>query len=93
MIEIVTYNPNYKMIILTEVSFECPNSGIVTPSSSSRAIKMNHYDLAYSLEDRFRAVLEIIFVIFILIQDFKRLKTFSHIWRVTYFKVSHLHTL
>ena len=67
VIEIVTYNPNFKMVILTEVSFECPNSGIVIPRSSSRAMRKNHYDLAHSSEDRFRIILEVIFVLFILI--------------------------
>jgi len=87
-IEIVTSNPNYHMIIVTQILFECPNSGAVEPLSTSRALPLNSYNFARSSADRFRVVLEVIFIIFILIQDFKRVKTYVMMWKESYAKVS-----
>ena len=67
VIEIATFNPNYQMIILTSVVFECPNSGVIVPSSSSRSIRLNFYDFSNNYTDRIRVLFEAIFVLFVLI--------------------------
>jgi hypothetical protein len=44
VIEIVTYNPNYAVVMVTQVTFDCTDSGTVIPDSSTRGFRYNHYD-------------------------------------------------
>ncbi len=80
-LEILTYNPNYKMVVITRVQFESTNSGLVVPSSSSRGFRTSIYD---TNEDKFRAFLEVLFVLYILSQN---LKMILAIWK--FFKESY----
>lgn len=69
-LEILTYNPNYQMVIITRVQFDSTNSGLVVPSSSSRGFRTGIYN---SNEDFFRAFLEVTFVLYMLSQNVKML--------------------
>lgn len=61
-IEMVTFNPNYQMMVVTNINFDNSNSGLVVPFLTTRAIRVNPYS---NNTDYFRAFLEIIFVIYI----------------------------
>ena len=89
MIEIATYNPNYKMIIMTQVSFEYTSSGLLVPFSKTRAIRTSFYRTSL---DYFRAVLEIIFVVYNTIQNIKHFRSFLRLWLHTYHKVRYIST-
>jgi hypothetical protein len=81
----LTFNPNYKAFVLTQITFECPNSGLVIPFSSSRALRHSHYA---EKRDIFRACLEVIFLLFILAQDVLRVRAYLRIWKKDYQEVS-----
>jgi len=62
-LELITYNPNYRMIVMTRLTFDITNSGLLSPYLIIKAIKPNMYS---SKADYFRVFLEVVFVIYII---------------------------
>jgi hypothetical protein len=63
-IDMAMYNPNYKKYILTSIYFMLTNSGLIEPETYYKAFRLNNYATGV---DYLRAVLEVIFTIYIVI--------------------------
>jgi hypothetical protein len=65
VVEVVSYNPNYKMFIWTKIEFIYDSSGLVRAHPSSKAFSLDVYKTS---TDYVRACLELIFSVYIIYQ-------------------------
>ena len=84
-IELVTYNINYHVFVISSVTFQQSVAGVIYPLTRSRAIRKNLY--ASSL-DKFRACQELFYIGMILFYLFKEIQHFSRLWRKVVKEVS-----
>ena len=86
-VEFVTYNPSFNTFILSTVKVTQNLSGSILPIVRCTAVKRNIY---FTAKDKFRAVQEILYFVFIFFYLYKEIKDFVKEWRKVVREVSSL---
>ena len=82
-LELVTYNPNYKMVVFTRLSLDVTNSGLLSPYLLVKAVRPDMYS---SRLDYFRALLEVVFVLYVVQENVAQLRGLLRLFLTLYWK-------